>query len=136
MYHKYECIIKKHHKHIRDKLNEQQYIITEILFCCWFVNNGQLVWCSNPLLEERKIGSTAASSWDVTRRKPGVLSRRERETPYLMEERYRDNGNSGAAWLLWSFQAFILSFLPYLFHSEKVALRACPSQALESLCYQ
>ena len=37
---------------------------------------------------------------------------------------------------LWSFQAFIFSFLPYFFHSETVALRACPYQASEYLSYK
>ena len=38
--------------------------------------------------------------------------------------------------LLWSFQAFILSFIPYLFHSETVALLACPSWSQESIYFQ
>ena len=37
---------------------------------------------------------------------------------------------------LWSFQLFILSLLPYFFHSETVALRSCTSQSLESLSFQ
>ena len=30
---------------------------------------------------------------------PGALSIRERETPYLLQGKYRDNGNSGAVWV-------------------------------------
>ena len=38
--------------------------------------------------------------------------------------------------LLWSFQAFIFSFIPYVFHSVTVALHACPYQASESLSFK
>ena len=38
--------------------------------------------------------------------------------------------------LLWSFQAFILSFIPNLFHSKTVDLRSCPSRASHSVSFQ
>ena len=108
-------------KNIKYKLNEQQYNETGSPARCWATNNGRPVRCCKTLWEEGIRGTTAAASWAVTRWTPGALSTREIETPYLLKGKYRDNGNSGAAWV-YSFIVVVISSIYFLIFSIFISL--------------
>ena len=108
-------------KHVKYKLNGKQYIGTGSLARCQVVNNGLLVRWRNPLCEESIRGTTYAASWAVTRRIPGALSSLERETPYLLKRKYRDNGNSGSTWV-YTFIVVVISSIYSLISSLILSL--------------
>ena len=61
-------------------------------------------------------GITNTTSWSVTRHTPIALSSRERETPYLLKGKYRDNENIGAAWV-YTFIVVVISIIYFLIYS-------------------
>ena len=85
--------------HIKYKLNEQLYIETVHPAHCQSVNIDWPVRCCNPLWEGRTRATATAASWAMTRRASGVLSSHECKTHQLLKGKFRDNVNSGAAWV-------------------------------------
>ena len=116
-------------KHLKYKLNEQQYIETGRLARCQAVEIGRPVRCRNPLWEERPRGKTTSDYWAMTRHTPIKLSIHERDTPYILKGKYRENGNSGTVWV-YNFIVVVISSIYLLISSIFISLLNSRSKLL------